>query len=300
MKIDLNSISVLESIARNGSFAKAAEELNLVRSALTYTVKNIETKLNITIFDRSGHKAQLTPIGKYILEQGSDLLKQAQILEDNIQQIASGWETELHIVYDDIIPLKNLFPLIELFHLECPHIQLHITAERLKGTWEALFTKRADLIIGAAGDFAQAPEISTFTLGQLDFDFAVAPHHPLASLPEPIKNSEIIKYCSVVANDTAKELTPMTTGRLLGQDRIAVNSIHSKFIMQCAGLAVGFLPKIWIHDAVKKGKLIVKKVEKSKAGGNVSVAWNNQKIGKGLQWWLDHLRDKPSQLFTTN
>jgi hypothetical protein len=42
MKISLDSLLVLDAIARKGSFAAAAEELDRVPSAITYTVQKFE------------------------------------------------------------------------------------------------------------------------------------------------------------------------------------------------------------------------------------------------------------------
>ena len=54
MRISLDSLAVLDAIARNGSFAAAAEALHKVPSALTYTVQKLEQQLGLVIFDRSG------------------------------------------------------------------------------------------------------------------------------------------------------------------------------------------------------------------------------------------------------
>ena len=63
MSLTLESIEVLDAIARRGSFAQAALELGRVPSALTYTVRRLEEDLDVLLFDRRGHRAKLTPAG---------------------------------------------------------------------------------------------------------------------------------------------------------------------------------------------------------------------------------------------
>ena len=45
MRISLDALLVLDSIARNGSFAAAGEELHRVPSAITYTIQKLEQDL---------------------------------------------------------------------------------------------------------------------------------------------------------------------------------------------------------------------------------------------------------------
>ena len=65
--LTLEALLVLDAIDRKGSFAAAAEELHKVPSALSYTVKQLETFLSLPLFDRSGQKAVLTPEGRMVL-----------------------------------------------------------------------------------------------------------------------------------------------------------------------------------------------------------------------------------------
>ena len=72
--ITIDALKVLDAIDRRGSFAAAAGELFRVPSAISYTVQKREEDLGVDIFDRSGHRATLTPAGKYLLKEGRALL----------------------------------------------------------------------------------------------------------------------------------------------------------------------------------------------------------------------------------
>ena len=47
MRISLDALLVLDSIARNGSFAAAGEELHRVPSAITYTIQKLEQQIKL-------------------------------------------------------------------------------------------------------------------------------------------------------------------------------------------------------------------------------------------------------------
>jgi len=64
MTINLDSLALLELIEARGSFAAAAVALNKAPSAITYQLRQLEETLDVLIYDRSGHKAKLTPAGR--------------------------------------------------------------------------------------------------------------------------------------------------------------------------------------------------------------------------------------------
>ena len=66
--ITLDALKVLDAIERKKSFAAAADALFRVPSAVSYTVNKLEEDLDITLFDRSKRKAELTPVGKMLID----------------------------------------------------------------------------------------------------------------------------------------------------------------------------------------------------------------------------------------
>ena len=67
MKYDLDSLEVLDAVVKAGTFARAAGELHRTQSAVSYAVNKLESQLQVEIFDRSGHRAELTDAGRVIL-----------------------------------------------------------------------------------------------------------------------------------------------------------------------------------------------------------------------------------------
>ena len=114
--ITIDALKVLDAIDRKGSFAGAASELFRVPSAISYTVQKLEEDLSVSVFDRTGHKAVLTPAGRYLLEEGRSLLEAAENLAHSTRQVAQGWETRLRIGFNSLLPAQCLFPAIDAFY----------------------------------------------------------------------------------------------------------------------------------------------------------------------------------------
>lgn len=291
MRLSLDSLAVLDAIERQGSFAAAAEALHRVPSAITYSVQKLEEDLGIAIFDRSGHRAQLTEAGRELLKEGRRLLMAAAELEARAKRVATGYEVELRIAVDDLIPLERLFPLVEEFYGFACGTRLKLLIEVYGGVWDALATDRADLVVGAPGEGPPGGGYSTRPLGFVPWAFMVAPTHPLAGAGEPIAPEELIKHRTIAAADSSRSLPPRTSGLLSGQDVLTVPDMRSKIEFQRAGLGVGYLPLHLTRADVRAGRLVIKQVVEPRVGSPMFTAWRTSHHGKALTWFLDRLDD---------
>ena len=223
---------MMDSIARSGSFAAAAREMGKVPSALTYSVRQLEEALDVLLFDRSSRQAVLTAAGHELLTEGRRLLQEMDAVANRVKRVATGWESELTIAFDDAVARRAIFDLMETFYQEKedgkpPPTRLKLRTEVLSGTWEALISGQADLAIGTS---AQPPGSSVVceVLGPMEMVFCVAPHHPLADFEGVLTSAEIARHRIVAVADTARSLAPMTVGVVPGQEVLTVPSMATK------------------------------------------------------------------------
>lgn len=301
MGLSLESLEIVDAIDRRGSFAGAAAELGRVPSALTYAVRKLEDDLDVLLFDRSGHRARLTPAGRTLLDEGRHLLRAADDLERRVKRLASGWEVELRIAVDALIDFSRIAPLIERFLASDPTAsatRLRFESEVLGGTWDALATGRVDLAIGASStdDVQGGPELlrlaggcQSRTIGAIAFVYCVAPHHPLAGAPEPLRLADLRAHRGVAIGDTSRRAPPRSIGLLPGQDVLTVPTLHAKVLAQTRGLGGGWLPEPWARAHVQRGVLVAKRVDPSRASGAMHFAWAAPAQGKALKQWLKML-----------
>lgn len=286
MKITLDLLHILDAIDRQGSFTAAAAALHRVPSALSHAVAKLESDLNVQLFIREGRRATLNDAGRTLLDEGRHLLRTANELERRVQRIATGWESELRIAIDMIIPVERLYPLIERFYAAAHSTQIRLTNEVLGGSWDALATDRADLVIGAPGDMPARSGISSRFLADSQLIFAIAPSHPLAAQEQPISNSQLRQHRAVVIADTSRELAARSVGLLEGQETLRVPNMLAKASAQIAGLGVGHLPR-WLAEAdIGAGRLIEKALSEPRSAMPCHLAWRSRHSGKALEWFL--------------
>ncbi len=289
IKLSLESIEVLDAIARKGSFAAAAESLFRVPSALTYTVRKLEEDLGVSLFNRSGHRAELTEAGAELLREGRHLLSAASELESRVRRVASGIETELCIAVSDIFNIAAIYPILDKFYTQDFGTRIKLLREVYGGGWDALMSGRADISVGAPGDAPPGVGYAARPLGKLQFHYAVAPHHPLANMPEPLQNQDIMRYRSVSAADSSRSLPPRTSGILSGQDVLTVPDMDAKLQAQISGLGVGYLPKALAERYAAIGQLVIKQVAEPKPEVTSFLAWRTDG-GKAQQWLIKELQ----------
>ena len=293
MKISLDVLQVIDAIDRHGSFTAAAAALHRVPSALSHAVAKLEYDLGATLFRREGRRARLNAAGRTLLDDGRHLLRAAGELERRVQRIADGWEAELRIAIDAIIPIERLFPSLKAFYDAGHSTQIRLSGEVLGGTWDALTTGRADLAIGAPGDTPSRSGIATQLLCmRSDFVFVVAPEHPLASWEGAIPNSELLRHRVIVVADTSQELDARTVGLLEGQDVLHVPDLRAKVAAQVAALGIGHLPR-WVAEAdIAAGRLLEKALTTSRPMLPLHIAWRTRDSGKAQSWFIEELARK--------
>ncbi|GLU33545.1 LysR family transcriptional regulator [Trinickia caryophylli] len=292
MKLSFEALEALDAIDRTGTFAEAAELLHRAPSSLTYLVQKLESDLDVELFDRSGRRAKLTHAGRVVVEEGRRLLNAAEQLELKARRIQDGWETELRLCIDEILPFDALWPHVHAFYDLEMDTRLRLSTEVLGGSWDALLTRRADLVVGAAGDPPQLPHIVARPVGTLRHVFAVSPDHPLARLPEPLTMETIVRYRGAVISDTSRELQPRSIATGNGQPVIAVPTLAAKLAAQCEGLAVGTLPECIARRAIEAGRLVARRVTNMREETCCYLAWRDDEAGRALHWWVEQL-DRP-------
>jgi DNA-binding transcriptional LysR family regulator len=288
-----DALAMLQTIAGTGSFAAAARAANMVPSALTYRVRQMEEALDVLLFDRSSRQARLTEAGAELLREGGRLLADIDAVANRVKRVATGWEPELSIAVDSIIDRVTVLELCEAFFALNPPTRLRLRDEVLAGTLEALTAGRADLALGVVMDARSAPGLHRERLGSVHFVFAVAPHHPLAQAPEPLSDEVIRPYRAVAVADSIQHGGALTVGLLAGQDVFTVPSMPAKLDAQIRGLGAGFLPTCLAQAYIDSGRLVAKRVERKEHQIQVSYAWRktgSSGQGRAIQWWLAQLQ----------
>lgn len=293
-----DALALLQTIAQTGSFAAAARSLGVVPSALSYRVRLMEDALDVLLYDRSSRQARLTEAGAELLREGARLLEEIDAVANRVKRVATGWEPQLTIAVDSIISNATVMELCAAFFTLNPPTRIKLRDETLSGTLEALISGQADLALGVT-ETGTKVGIHSKPLGDVRFVYAVAPHHPLARAPEPLKDELVRQHRAVAVADSITRGGGITIGLLGGQDVFTVASMQAKLDAQLRGLGSGFVPECMARAFIETGRLVVKKMERPQRLIPVNYAWRSvakSSPGRALQWWLAQLESPTTRI----
>jgi len=138
-------------------------------------------------------------------------------------------------------------------------------------------------------------------MGEIQFVFAVAPHHPLAAATEPLSDAQMMVHRAVAVADSAQRLSPVTVNLLPGQDVLTLPTMAAKTeaLLRCLGC--GFVPEPQVREHLRLGRLVAKAVQRAQLPTQFGYAWRTGATtqprkapqGLALQWWLGQL-DSPT------
>ena len=98
MKLD--QLKVLRAVVETGSVKLAAESLNRTQPAISQALKALEFQSGAALFDRSGYRLELTPVGQRVYLQSLRVLSEADDLAHLIRHFEQGQEETMTIAID--------------------------------------------------------------------------------------------------------------------------------------------------------------------------------------------------------
>lgn len=299
-----DALTMLQTISRLGSFAAAARDMGLVPSALSYRVRQMEDTLDVLLFDRSSRQARLTAAGQELISEGMRLLNDMDSIAHRIKRVATGWESQFTVVVDTIIQVRVVMDLSQHFFEANPPTRLRLRDETLSGTLYALTSGQADLAIGVVLQEDLPSGLRFEEIGPvMQFVFAVAPGHALATASQPLSDADVRAHRAVAVADSIPQGNGITIGLLAGQDVFTVPSMSAKLDAQLRGMGAGFLPEPMARPYIERGELVACQVLRPQRSGHIGYAWRQSTEGqsgttgaRALQWWLTRLSQPQTRL----
>ena len=126
MSVKLELYKVFKTVAEKGNISSAAQELYISQSAVSQSIKQLETQLNARLFSRSTRGVVLTSEGEILLDYVTKALGLIESGEQKLSQVQSLQTGTLTIGASDTITKTYLLRRLEAFHKEYPGIQIRI------------------------------------------------------------------------------------------------------------------------------------------------------------------------------
>ncbi|XXN64794.1 DNA-binding transcriptional activator PunR [Enterobacter ludwigii] len=284
------ALEVVDAVARTGSFSAAAQELHRVPSAVSYTVRQLETWLAVPLFERQHREVVMTPAGEHFVREGRSVIKKMLATRRQCQQLANGWRGELSIAVDCIVKPQRTRQLVKDFYRHFPDMELIISYEVFNGVWDALADGRVDVAIGATQAIPVGGRFAFQDMGALNWRCVVSPDHPLVNSTE-LDDETLRAWPSLVLEDTSRALPRRMTWTLDNQRRLVVPEWETGMACLLAGLCVGMVPGHLARPLLDSHKLVELSLPQAFPDSPCCVSWAEQRTSPALEWLLAYLGD---------
>lgn len=130
MAVKLELYRVFKEVAETGNISLAAKNLYISQSAVSQSIKQLETALQARLFSRSPRGVTLTSEGQMLYEYVRSALSLLSTGEDKLSQAQQLLLGTLTIGASDTVTSLFLTPYLETFHRKHPGIRLKIVSGR--------------------------------------------------------------------------------------------------------------------------------------------------------------------------
>ncbi|WP_437890297.1 LysR substrate-binding domain-containing protein [Phytobacter sp. V91] len=119
------ALVAFEAAARHGNFARAAEELSLTEGAISRQIGRLESLLSCRLFDRTGSRVKLNPVGARYAHRVRETLERLDRDTQYLTGIPDG-SRSLEITAPPTFASRWLIPRLTDFNSRHPDITLNI------------------------------------------------------------------------------------------------------------------------------------------------------------------------------
>lgn len=289
MDINYELYKVFYYVADTLSFSEASKQLYISQSAVSQSIKALETKLDQTLFIRSTKKVRLTPEGEILLrhiEPAINLIRrgESQILE------STSTGGQIRIGASDTICRYFLVPYLERFHKAFPNAHIKVTnATSIKCT-ELLETGQVDLIV------ANYPNAYLGNLTALkkikDFQDVFIANHAFGELKDKkLSFRQLLNYPIIMLDK--KSTTSEFLHSLFLQHQldlvpeIELSSNDLLIDLASIGLGIAFIPDYCLPK--NSDQLFVVETKEALPPRQLIIAWNDRvPVSRAAQTFLEY------------
>jgi DNA-binding transcriptional LysR family regulator len=120
------ALRAFRAIAEHGSFTRAAAALDVTASALSQTLRQLETQLGARLLHRTTRRVGLTEAGHELLQRIAPALNELDAAMDALRQHGDRPAGLLRLTVPDVVATALLDPLLGEFMARWPDVRLDI------------------------------------------------------------------------------------------------------------------------------------------------------------------------------
>ncbi len=173
-------------------FSAAAAELHISQPALSRSIRQLEERLGVPLFERAAKGVVLTRYGELLARRVRLMELDAEHTIAEIEAIKTGTGGTLRIGAGPVWMRTFLPPAVVTMQRQRPEVQIDLWTGVMETHLSALMNGKIDLLCGDL-DFPNHPELVSIHLIDLEFVIIAGKKHPLAGKAS-VTAEELLNY----------------------------------------------------------------------------------------------------------
>jgi DNA-binding transcriptional LysR family regulator len=289
--VSLDQLRTFIAAADEGSFSAAGRRLRRAQSVVSQTLANLEGRLGVKLFDRSGRFPVLTDQGRALVADARAIAGNVDLFKAQARSLAGGMEPELSVAVDIMFPAATFAAAVADFQKEYPTTLLRFDVES-SAVLDPVLNRCCT--VGVVGSWSLAPPQLTYrALLTVRLPTVVSSRHPLASYRGPIPLGVLDKYVQLIHSDSADVSRALVT--VPQHPRVwRVSHLGAKLAFLRAGLGFGALPMHLIEADLANRTLVQVVREDAPRSGHVitmsAIYRTDSPPGPAGRWFIERLQ----------
>ncbi|MDT3718229.1 LysR family transcriptional regulator [Pseudomonas oryzihabitans] len=253
--ITIKQVEAVYWVARLGSFDAAADHLNTTQSAVSKRIQDLEGRYGQALFDRSGRRALLTPLGEQLSRLAEPLLAQRDVLLQTLESPAT-LQRKLRLGVTELTALTWLPDLVHGIRERYPKVEILPEVDISTVLYSRLESNSIDLII--------VPDI--FSNHRFASEPLAAVENAWLCAPGQAGNLRQLPVSALAERTLALQSGQSGMGRAYGQwfreqgldvsRAIFCNNLLAQIGLAVSGLATSYLPRRSLQRMIDGGQLV--------------------------------------------
>lgn len=244
MRFDLLTLRLFVAIVEEQSIARAAARENIVASAVSKRISDLERELKLALIQRHNRGIVPTSAGQALLRHARNVLRDLEQLEGELAEHSEGLKGQVRIFANSTAILRFLPQQLVSFLSHHPRVQIEIEETISTGVLKAISGSQGEIGIFDSG--IPTPDLHILPYRDDPLAVVVPRDHPLAGRAS-LRFAEIVDYDLVgLQTGSSIDMLAARAASELGRSlklRIRMTGFDALCRMVEAHLGIGLVPR---------------------------------------------------------
>jgi len=259
MSLNLHLLRLFATVARTGSFSRAADTLHISQPAISKGVRDFELQVGCRLLDRTPKGVRPTREGRALARHAEALFAVERAAEDELLSLRSLDSGSLRIGASTTIATYMISEYLGTFHRSYPGIDLHLVIANTRDIADLLLAH--DIEIALVEGPVEGEEVESRPWRTDVMSLIVDPQHRFADVESGIDGAALSDEILIVrepGSGTREVVAQALAARgIEPKQTLEIGSTEAIKQAVAAGLGVAIVSSATISDQIKLGRLKV-------------------------------------------